>query len=241
MLSSVLKEQLQATLLIEKQQLEERLHGGANGEYLSETESIGELSSYDNHPGDLGSELFERGKDLALHEQMREDLEEIKVALAAIETGEYGICKVCHQDISPERLEALPSTLYCKEHSPEQTVSKSRPIEERVIGHPFANHDLASNVGYDGEDSIQDAMKVGSSDTPSDFITNEEKDYNHTYFHSNEPLGYVEDFENFIGTDIHGKDKAIYGVKAYQQYEQELDNYEQQAIEGTLQTDDYPE
>ena len=28
--------------------------------------SVGELSSYDNHPADEGTELFERGKDLAL-------------------------------------------------------------------------------------------------------------------------------------------------------------------------------
>jgi YteA family regulatory protein len=241
MLSSVLKEQLRATLLNEKQQLEERLHGGVTGEYLSETESVGELSAYDNHPADLGSELFERGKDLALHEQMREDLQEINAALAAMETGQYGTCAVCHQDIPTERLEVLPSTLYCKEHSPEQTVSKSRPIEEEVLGHPFVSHDLDSNVGYDSEDSIQDAMRVGSSDTPSDFITHEEKDYNHTYLNSNENLGYIEDFENFIGTDMYGKEKTIYGVKEYQQYEQKLDEYDQRAIEGTLPTDDFPQ
>jgi YteA family regulatory protein len=234
MLSSVLKEQLQATLLNEKKQLEGRLHIGVSGEYLSETESVGELSAYDNHPADLGSELFERGKDLALHEQMREDLEEIDAALMAMETGEYGTCKVCHEDISPERLEVLPSTLYCKEHSPEQTVSKTRPIEEEVLGHPFVHHNLDSNVGYDAEDSIQDAMRVGSSDTPSDFITNDEKDYNHTYLNSSENLGHVEDFENFLGTDMYGKEKTIYGVKEYQQYEQTLDDYDQQAIDGTL-------
>ncbi|MDI9448265.1 MAG: conjugal transfer protein TraR, partial [Bacillota bacterium] len=31
-------------------------------------DSIGELSTYDNHPADVGSEVFERSKDFALRE-----------------------------------------------------------------------------------------------------------------------------------------------------------------------------
>ena len=33
---------------------------------MSQREAINELSAYDNHPGDLGTETFERAKDLGL-------------------------------------------------------------------------------------------------------------------------------------------------------------------------------
>ena len=33
----------------------------------SAQEAVGELSMYDNHPGDMGTELFEREKDMALN------------------------------------------------------------------------------------------------------------------------------------------------------------------------------
>ncbi|MEM5591840.1 hypothetical protein AAHH67_09065 [Niallia circulans] len=38
-------------------------------------ESVGELSSYDNHPADLGTELFEREKDSALEQHDQSELE----------------------------------------------------------------------------------------------------------------------------------------------------------------------
>src|SRR5699024_11236237 len=57
---------------------------------MSQTEAIGELSSYDNHPADLGTELFERGKDLALTDHAESELERINEALHALEEGSYG-------------------------------------------------------------------------------------------------------------------------------------------------------
>src|SRR5699024_9723026 len=53
-------------------------------------ESLGELSNYDNHPADTGTELFERGKDIALHQHREKELEDINEALHAIEEGTYG-------------------------------------------------------------------------------------------------------------------------------------------------------
>ena len=45
---------------------------------MSEREASGELSSYDNHPGDLGTELFEREKDVALEIHEEDQLNEIE-------------------------------------------------------------------------------------------------------------------------------------------------------------------
>src|SRR5690625_6037438 len=73
-------------------------------------DTTGELSSYDNHPADMGTELFERGKDVALNEHAEKELEEINSALHAIDEGTYGICVECGADIPFERLEAVPTT-----------------------------------------------------------------------------------------------------------------------------------
>src|SRR5690625_4736141 len=70
-------------------------------------DTTGELSRYDNHPADMGTELFERGKDVALNEHAEKELEEINSALHAIDEGTYGICVECGADIPFERLEAV--------------------------------------------------------------------------------------------------------------------------------------
>lgn len=58
-------------------------------------ESTGELSSYDNHPGDDATELYEREKDLALNKHLEKEYEEIVEALERIHEGTYGTCSVC--------------------------------------------------------------------------------------------------------------------------------------------------
>ncbi len=57
-------------------------------------QSSGELSSYDNHPGDQATELYEREKDLALLDHEREHLRDIDYSLKQIENGTYGTCEV---------------------------------------------------------------------------------------------------------------------------------------------------
>jgi RNA polymerase-binding transcription factor DksA len=38
----------------------------------------------------------------------------IRAALARIEAGEYGYCTECGEEISPDRLDLLPGTPFCK-------------------------------------------------------------------------------------------------------------------------------
>ncbi len=80
-------------------------------EGLDEEESAqsGELTHYDQHPADQGSETFEREKDLAILEQLESELAEIEAALRRIDDGTYGIDEVTGEPIDPERLEALPT------------------------------------------------------------------------------------------------------------------------------------
>lgn len=211
-----------------KNDLEERYKNNDHFDLLSGHfhESVGELSSYDNHPGDEGTELYEREKDIALNEHYRNEYKNINKALEAIDHGTYGKCEVCGKDIPVERLEALPTTTYCIEHTPDQVTSHERPLEEGVLMPPFGKFDMDEkdeSVSYDAEDAWQEVSSWGTSETPSDFAIPEFDHYNDVEIENEENVGYVEDYENFVGVDMEGKNITIYPNKQHQQYEEALD------------------
>jgi DnaK suppressor protein len=57
------------------------------------------------------AELTETFNQLDLQEQ--HEIEEIDQALSRMDASTYGICGGCRKEIPPERLQALPATLYC--------------------------------------------------------------------------------------------------------------------------------
>lgn len=73
-----------------------------------DTGQVGELSSYDQHPADLGSEVFEREKDLSILESLEIELAEVEAALRRLDEGTYGIDEVTGARIDPARLDARP-------------------------------------------------------------------------------------------------------------------------------------
>jgi RNA polymerase-binding transcription factor DksA len=75
----------------------------------SESEQLSELADYDQHPADMGSETFEREKDLSILEQLEDELAELQAALERIDAGTYGIDEVTGDPIAPERLDAVPT------------------------------------------------------------------------------------------------------------------------------------
>ena len=83
----------------------------------TETESISELSSFDQHQGDTGTETFEREKDFSLLEQLEAEVGDLDAALRKIDEGIYGTCEICGKEIEPARLEAMPGTRTCFEHA----------------------------------------------------------------------------------------------------------------------------
>ena len=76
-------------------------------------DSTGELSFYNNHPGDVASEVYERSKDLALVDNAKIQLKKIEDALDKINKGTYGSCDECGKTIDIDRLEVLPETTKC--------------------------------------------------------------------------------------------------------------------------------
>jgi RNA polymerase-binding transcription factor DksA len=94
----------------------------------SERESVAELSGVDQHPADIGTETFEREKDLSILENVEAELADIEHALGRLNDGTYGICEACGRPIDDERLEAMPATRFCLE---DQAVAERQP---RAIG-----------------------------------------------------------------------------------------------------------
>jgi DnaK suppressor protein len=85
----------------------------------NQQESSGDLSSFDQHPGDAGSDTVEREQALAIAEHTEAALARVEDALERLDRGEYGTCARCGVKIPDERLEARPESLYCLEHQVE--------------------------------------------------------------------------------------------------------------------------
>lgn len=173
-LSDAQLSELKKSLIDMKQSLEKK-DMDDDQEYLergSLRDSVDELSTIDNHPADLGTELFEREKDMALKVHDEDELAKINAALEKIDKGTYGVCEVCHTDIPYERLEALPYTAFCIEHTDAKDIPKGRPVEEQVILPPvdnsFSGRDDKDDI-HDYEDTFQLVARYGTSETPADF------------------------------------------------------------------------
>ena len=154
------QEAFRKRLIAERDQLVEGLkrnhHFGLDESF---NQSIGELSGYDHHPADLGTEMFERGKDLAFSDRDERQIQEIEAALKRMETGEYGICQVCKKPIPEARLEAVPWASTCTAHHPQPPVSHQRPVEEEVS----QSFQRSKDNRYDRMDVWDDIEEYGTT------------------------------------------------------------------------------
>ena len=95
-----------------QQELEElRSRGGSDGE----------LSNIDQHPADVGTELFEEERDQSMIDRLKRELEVIDRAEERIANGTYGFSVESGEAIPDERLEAIPHA--------ERTVEEQARIE----------------------------------------------------------------------------------------------------------------
>lgn len=207
------------------QQREEIRHRLQNNEHYGLQEAIrdntGELSMIDNHPGDAATELYNRSIDISLVERDEHQLTDIEDALQAMDEGTYGICKVTGEPIPFDRLTAIPSTRYTKEHAPRQSAPFTRPAEEEFLYPPFGRTSLDEREdqnGFDGEDAWQIVESWGSSNSPAMAEGNEISSYNDMEIEADETEGFVEPWENFVATDIAGNHIMIIKGNSYRHY-----------------------
>lgn len=161
---------LRQRMLQDQERLERQLSDTGSASAESLRVSTGELSAADNHPADTGTEVFERGRDLAVHDTQQQELERIEAALERMERGTYGICAVCGEEIPQERLEALPYTAYCTRHAPDREPSDRRPAEEDVMTAPpkgaGLNRQRAAGK-FDDAGAWDDVEDYGTSTSPA--------------------------------------------------------------------------
>ncbi|SFE62538.1 TraR/DksA C4-type zinc finger protein [Alteribacillus iranensis] len=199
-----------------KAALEERLRDiqqytddrlGMSAEFAQE--SMSELSNYDNHPADNGTELYEREKDLALEQHADREQARIKKALQAIADGTYGTCEKCGKDIPLERLRSEPAALQCVHHAYQDNDPDDRPSEEdRLIpgkgGFTDVPEDDIENERFDAEESWELAAAYGTSDTPSDTF-NPSEVYEGMFGDGESGSGKEEVFEGYTMLDDEGR------------------------------------
>ncbi len=85
----------------------------------SQEDGLQELSSYDQHQADVGTETFEREKDLSILQEVEGELADIEHALQRLDDGTYGTCEACGKPIGDDRLEAIPAARFCLEDQAE--------------------------------------------------------------------------------------------------------------------------
>jgi RNA polymerase-binding transcription factor DksA len=98
----------------------ERLQGIAEGlsaetgeEGGSERDALSELSLADQHPADLGTEMFEREKDMSILDRIEAERADVERALRRVDDGTYGRCEACGREIAKARLDIRPGARFC--------------------------------------------------------------------------------------------------------------------------------
>lgn len=187
-------------LLREKDRLDEIIKGlERDGLQTAMTESNGELSAYDNHPADLGTEMFERSKDTALRDNALVLRQKVEHALNRAAHGQYGRCEICGREIEHGRLATLPWATTCihcqqREEKPQLT---TRPLEEANLNVPFQRTFLDmsphADVSFDGEDAWQAVARWGTSDSPQDVPGSH--DYQDLWHNSDEKGNRVDNID----------------------------------------------
>lgn len=179
-------------LLKEKSSKEELLYKDKLGIDSSIKDGTGELSSYDNHPGDLGTETFEAEKNVSFRKNYKTAIRLIDSAIERINNGKYGLCMVCNKDIELDRLKLIPYTELCsecqKKHHSGLVRKTKRPIEEEVLAptlvRAFKDEDCGEDdTQFDGEDTWQ-AVNVYNVITSDNAYSKEDS------------MGQVEDVES---------------------------------------------
>jgi len=156
-----------------------------------------ELSSYDNHPADLGTEMFMTAMQANLENHERYRITEIERAMESIDAGTYGRCNLCGNYIAEERLDVMPDANICmncaNKKVPIEDIMNYRPIEEQYLSPPFGRtyKDLDDEyAGFDGEDAYQEVAKFNQVKNDPSFSTADNIDVFDDY-----SLGTVEDVE----------------------------------------------
>jgi YteA family regulatory protein len=187
-------------LLNERARVDELLNQLEDNEVINtNVEMSSELSFYDNHMGDLASEMNDLARGRAFKEHEISIIKKIDDAMKSIEDGSYGTCHSCKKAIPEERLNFLPYAQYCvpcqNDLNDQGNYDKTnRGPEELVMhrpfGYGFTDFDPEENIGYDAEDSLQDVTIFNRIESVDEYGEDTDE-----YHYDDEGVGYVEPIE----------------------------------------------
>src|ERR1700730_1342240 len=92
------------------------IRAGYDDEHLtteSEGANLSELSANAQHQADIGTETFNRERDLSILEHIDAEVDDVEHALRRLDDGTYGTCEACGKPIGEARLEAVPAARFC--------------------------------------------------------------------------------------------------------------------------------
>lgn len=122
--------------------------------------SSSELSGYDNHPADIGTEVFFKEQNIGMENKLKNTMKEIEESFDDMNNDKYGVCKKCNKEINEDRLELIPYLKTCMECSKDLTPDIYRQlIDEKVTSNLYGTI-KKDNVYFDGEDTLQEVFKT---------------------------------------------------------------------------------
>ncbi|HSJ50034.1 MAG TPA: TraR/DksA C4-type zinc finger protein [Actinomycetota bacterium] len=104
------------TLLEEERTRLQQIRTALSGESPDgplEEQALAELSVVDQHPADVGTEMFERSRDLSILQHIDDQLADVEHAVERLRKGTYGTCEACGRPIDEDRLRARPAARFC--------------------------------------------------------------------------------------------------------------------------------
>ena len=138
-----------------------------------------ELSSYDNHPADVGTEVYMMEQEKGFKEQIESVIQKIDDSLEDIEDGTYGYCSNCDKEIQEERLELIPYAKTCLECSEEKDTNfiDDRENDGKIYeslhyqDSGFDPEHNKANAGYYKEDALTDVLEDNIVEDDPSFST----------------------------------------------------------------------
>lgn len=198
------RKRLKKNLSERRTELERQISEQKNELSVSAKEAGFELSVNDNHPGDIGTELFTSSRDRLLLARKEQQLDDMQLALDRLDNGTYGECAICGKAIPYARLEAIPWTTCCIRHA------DATPAVPTALG--AAPHRREFGIGFDGKDAW--GIVAGWGNASETVITDEFTDESDMA----DDDGYVEPLESFLATDLYGTARLVVRNDEYRKY-----------------------
>lgn len=113
-MDATLLQQLQDLLAAEQQKLESELENiGHRNNKNTNSEFRADFPSHGDKEDENAAEVAEFSDNLSLESELESALKDVHSALRAVESGAYGRCKYCQQEIDTQRLLARPTSTSC--------------------------------------------------------------------------------------------------------------------------------